>query len=90
MAKIQTNPARAAANPCLVEVQQLFDMSTDPTAKQKLLSRTTNVAHCNNCGYEGMIASPVVYHDPGKELLLTFSRLKWVSPWQTRKNRSVR
>jgi hypothetical protein len=71
MAKIQTTCPRCR-QPLLVEVQQLFDMSTDPTAKQKLLSRTTNVAHCNNCGYEGMIASPVVYHDPGKELLLTF------------------
>jgi hypothetical protein len=71
MAKIQTNCPRCR-QPLLVEVQQLFDMNTDPTAKQKLLSRTTNVAHCNNCGYEGMIASPIVYHDPDKELLLTF------------------
>jgi hypothetical protein len=71
MAKIQTNCPRCR-QPLLVEVQQLFDMSTDPTAKQKLLGRTVNVAHCNNCGYEGMIATPIVYHDPSKELLLTF------------------
>jgi hypothetical protein len=71
MAKIQTTCPRCR-QPILVEVQQLFDMNTDPTAKQKLLSGTTNVAHCPNCGYEGMIGSPIVYHDPAKELLLTF------------------
>jgi len=71
MAKIQTTCPRCR-QPILVEVQQLFDMNTDPTAKQKLLSGTTNVAHCPNCGYEGMVGSPIVYHDPDKELLLTF------------------
>jgi hypothetical protein len=50
----------------------LFDMNTDPSAKQKLLSRSTNNARCQACGYEGMISSPIVYHDPDKELLLTY------------------
>lgn len=50
----------------------LFDMTTDPTAKQKLLSRSTNTARCQACGYEGLISSPIVYHDPEKELLLTY------------------
>lgn len=71
MAKIQTTCPRCR-QPILAEVQQLFDMTTDPTAKQKLLSRSTNFAHCQNCGYEGMIPSPIVYHDPSKDLLLTF------------------
>ena len=31
-----------------------------------------NVARCTSCGYSGPIATPVVYHDPEKELLLTF------------------
>lgn len=47
-------------------------MNIDPTSKQKLLSRATNVTHCQSCGYEGLIATPIVYHDPEKELLLTF------------------
>ena len=71
MAKIQTTCPRCR-QPILAEVQQLFDMTTDPTAKQKLLSRSTNFARCQNCGYEGMIPSPIVYHDPSKDLLLTF------------------
>jgi hypothetical protein len=27
---------------------------------------------CQNCGFQGQFASPVVYHDPDKELLLSF------------------
>jgi len=56
----------------LAEVQQLFDNTTDPTAKQRLLSRSTNVARCQACGYEGLMSTPIVYHDPSKDLLLTF------------------
>lgn len=58
--------------PLVADVQQLFDLSTDPTAKQRLLSHSTNIAHCQACGYEGMLSVPVVYHDPEKELLLTY------------------
>ena len=71
MAKIQTTCPRCR-QPMLAEIQQLFDINTDPTAKQKLLSRTTNFARCQACGYEGLMSTPIVYHDPEKELLLTF------------------
>ncbi|MRR29952.1 hypothetical protein EG834_06465, partial [bacterium] len=71
MAKIQTSCPRCR-QPILAEVQQLFDMNSDPTAKQRLMSRSTNVARCQACGYEGMMSTPIVYHDPSKELLLTF------------------
>lgn len=71
MAKIQTNCPRCK-QPILADVQLLFDMNTDPTAKQKLLGNSVNTARCQACGYEGMISSPIVYHDPEKELLLTY------------------
>jgi len=71
MPKIQTSCPRCR-QPILAEVQQLFDMNVDPTAKQRLLSRNTNVAHCAACGYDGLVSTPIVYHDPDKELLLTF------------------
>ena len=71
MPRIQTACPRCH-QPVVADVQQLFDMNTDPTAKQHLLSRTTNTTHCQACGYEGMISVPVVYHDPEKELLLTY------------------
>jgi hypothetical protein len=31
-----------------------------------------NIIQCSSCGYQGNLASPIVYHDPDKELLLTY------------------
>lgn len=53
-------------------VEQLFDVTSDPQAKQRLLSGAANFARCPHCGYEGRLATPIVYHDADKELLLTF------------------
>lgn len=71
MSKIQTACPRCK-QPILADVQMLFDLNTDPAAKQKLLSRATNTVRCQACGYEGLISAPIVYHDPEKELLLTY------------------
>jgi hypothetical protein len=56
----------------MADVQQLFDMNADPKAKQRFLSGNYNIVHCQNCGYEGSLSTPLVYHDPDKELLLTY------------------
>jgi hypothetical protein len=53
-------------------VEQLFDATADPQAKQRLLGGASNYARCPYCGYEGRLATPIVYHDNEKELLLTF------------------
>lgn len=53
-------------------VEQLFDVTADPGAKQRLLGGVSNVARCPHCGYEGRLATPIVYHDADKELLLTY------------------
>ncbi len=53
-------------------VEQLFDVTHEPASKQRLLSGQSNHAHCQYCGYDGRLATPVVYHDNEKELLLTF------------------
>ncbi len=58
--------------PITVELQRLFDLNTDPQAKQKLLSGTANMVNCPHCGYHGPLPTPIVYHDPDHELLLTF------------------
>lgn len=58
--------------PILADVEQLFDVASDPAAKQRLLSGAVNVAQCNQCGYRGNLSTPIVYHDPQKELLLTY------------------
>ena len=58
--------------PVVAEVQQLFDVGQDPQDKQRLLGGAVNVLNCPHCGYRGSLATPIVYHDPAKELLLTY------------------
>src|SRR4030043_2092701 len=58
--------------PIMADIDQLFDVGQDPSSKQKILSGSFNLAACPTCGYKGMIATPLVYHDPNKELLLTY------------------
>jgi hypothetical protein len=58
--------------PVVAQIEQLFDITSDPGAKQRLLGNISNFAVCQSCGYNGPLATPIVYHDAGKELLLTF------------------
>ena len=58
--------------PFSADVTQLFDVGTDPSAKQLILSGAVNIVNCPYCGYQGPLSTPLVYHDPEKELLLTF------------------
>jgi hypothetical protein len=58
--------------PVVADVDQLFDVNVDPSAKQRLLSGSFNLIQCKMCGYQGNLSTILVYHDPEKELLLTF------------------
>jgi hypothetical protein len=58
--------------PINAEIIQLIDLEADPSLKQKLLSGAINFLQCPACGYQGTLATYLVYHDPNKELLLTF------------------
>ncbi len=71
MSKVQMSCPRCR-QPIVAEVEQLFDVGADPQAKQRFLSGSINMANCPNCGYQGPLSTPVVYHDPEKELLLTY------------------
>ncbi len=71
MAKTQVSCPRCR-QPVVVELDQLFDLNTDPRAKQRFLSGEANVVRCQVCGHEGSLPVPLVYHDPEKELLLTY------------------
>jgi hypothetical protein len=53
-------------------VLAIVDAGENPEAKALLLSGQLNVAACPECGHAGRLSSPLVYHDPEKELLLTF------------------
>ncbi len=59
-------------SPVQAEILQLIDVGQNPAAKVRLLSGTLNHLRCPVCGYEGQLATPIVYHDPAKELLLTY------------------
>ncbi|HEY71287.1 MAG TPA: hypothetical protein G4O08_11970 [Anaerolineae bacterium] len=58
--------------PVQAVVQQLIDVSKEPGAKARLLAKSLNMIQCPVCGYEGQLATPLVYHDAEKELLLTY------------------
>jgi hypothetical protein len=58
--------------PVPAEITRLFDIRENPQAKQILLSGAYNLIQCQNCGYRGQAPTPIVYHDPDNELLLTF------------------
>jgi hypothetical protein len=58
--------------PVPVTLEQLFDIAQDPGAKQRFLSGRFNLIDCPNCHYQGQMASPLLYHDPDKELLMSF------------------
>ena len=66
--------------PVQVELEQLFDVSHDPSAKQRFLSGNFNVITCPTCGYRGQASSLLVYHDNDKELLLSYVPLELSLP----------
>jgi hypothetical protein len=59
-------------SPIQAAIEQLIDVGQDPAAKARLLSGGLNLIRCPNCRYEGQLATPLVYHDPSKEMLLTY------------------
>jgi len=59
--------------PFQAQVEQIIDVSQDPGAKSRLLSGLTNLVQCPSCGFQGQLNLPLVYHDPEKELLLTYA-----------------
>ncbi len=54
------------------EVEQIVDVQTDPGSKARLLSGNLNVQRCANCGAAFQVATPLLYHDGGKDMLISF------------------
>lgn len=71
MTKTSTNCPRCR-QPIAADIEQLFDLHLDPGAKQKLLNGAYNFVQCPVCGYAGSLSLPIAYHDPEKELMLTY------------------
>ncbi len=53
-------------------VEQILDVRVDPSAKNRVLSGTVNVAVCPSCGTGGALNLPFIYHDPDKEVALLY------------------
>lgn len=67
-ASIQCPNCRA---PITALIDTIIDPAQDPQAKVRLLTGRVNTVQCPNCGTPVTIASPILYHDASKELLLT-------------------
>ena len=66
--------------PVVVTLEQLFDVTADPSAKNRFLSGRFNVIDCPNCRYQGQAATPILYHDADKELLMSFVPMELALP----------
>jgi hypothetical protein len=53
-------------------IEQLIDVSRDPSGKARLLSGRLNVLTCPNCGAQTALATPIAYHDGEKQLLIVY------------------
>ena len=62
----------SCSNRFVSPVLTTIDAGQDPEAKAMFLSGQINVAACPQCGHAGMLSTPLVYHDPDKELLFTY------------------
>ncbi len=56
--------------PMRAQVFTLVDVGMQPELKNYLLAGQLNMAVCPNCGTPAMIAAPLIYHDPNKQLFL--------------------
>jgi len=53
-------------------VEQVIDVRADPNAKMRVLNGLVNVAACQQCGMQGPLNLPFLYHDPDKELAMIY------------------
>ncbi|HEX9373262.1 MAG TPA: CpXC domain-containing protein, partial [Roseiflexaceae bacterium] len=56
--------------PIRAQVFTFVDVGRQPELKSYLLAGQLNLAVCPNCGTPAMIAAPLIYHDPAKQLFL--------------------
>jgi len=56
----------------VVEVRTVIDVGEEPDLKQQFLRGEVNYAKCPQCGSGGVMSTPLLYHDPDKELLISY------------------
>jgi hypothetical protein len=58
--------------PFVAHIRSIVDVGAESHTKDLLLRGRLNVVNCPNCGFRGMLTSPILYHDPSRELALAF------------------
>src|SRR4051812_4175281 len=56
--------------PVQANLYSIIDVGKQPQLKDALLRGQINAINCPHCGYRGMLGSPVLYHDPAKQMAL--------------------
>jgi hypothetical protein len=51
-------------------IEQIVDVGRDPQAKARFLSGRVNMVTCPQCGHTLAVGTPMLYHDPSKELMI--------------------
>lgn len=60
------------SSPIRTQIVTFIDVGQQPQLKGYLLSGQMNVAACQTCGNVAAIAAPLIYHDPEKQLFLSY------------------
>lgn len=68
--------------PVMADVHQLLDVDRVPQFKQMLMAGQLNMAQCQNCGWVGQVAMPLVYHESAHDLLISFVPMELNIPYQ--------
>ena len=73
---IPTLPIEVTCPQCktkyMAQVRSIVDIGQEPELKAALLRGQLNAVVCPSCRAFGAVTTPLLYHDPGKELLLLF------------------
>ena len=62
----------SCGQPINARVYSYIDVQKEPQAKAALINQQLNRFQCPNCGNVTSVSAPVLYHDPAKELLVSF------------------
>ena len=62
--------------PVAANILSIIDVGQQPALKTALLRGQINAIQCPSCGYRGALATPLLYHDPAKQLALMLMPLE--------------
>lgn len=69
-------------------VEQILDTRIDPSVKERLISGRVNMITCPSCGYQGLIGTPLLYHDHDNQLAIVYAPMELNIP-ETERERII-